>query len=414
MLAVVGTDNNIAVYDANGKNPIAITSDAQLNQVIYHWPTWATDGRLAFFGVSNIPTNSYSLGVFVVDQIKAGATIRAAYDSPDDVFTYAYWSPGDCPAQTSTPASTSAVFTETPISAKPNCRDLALLYTPGQGQGLGLRLIQEQNGKFTDRFVDYAAPFYYSFSPDGSQILWVQSASKIGIYDIEAGKQVKTLDDVPGQFNAPMWSPTDSRLLFGRQSSDGQKTDIVIAEGDKRQVLLQNQDSPVSFAWSPDSKLVASVAGFGKLVVTDSSTGNVVASADQANVVAHFWSPQSDRVAYVVAGQNPPPIEARLVRSNGHQSSQLPVGGLAWYILDVKTGQSQLLAHFDPSRDMAYYLSFFDQFARSHNLWSPDGRFLAYSATDLAGHPSVYLLDTHGNGSPMRVAAGSFGVWSWN
>src|ERR1700682_2272664 len=50
MLAVVGTDGNLSILDASGQNPFAVTKDAIPNRRSYGWPTWATDGRLAFFG----------------------------------------------------------------------------------------------------------------------------------------------------------------------------------------------------------------------------------------------------------------------------------------------------------------------------------------------------------------------------
>src|SRR5260370_2493672 len=153
MLAVIGTDGNLSVYDANGKNPFAITKDAKTDVLLYQWPTWSTDGRLAFFGSSTDLKHPYSLGVFVVDKVQSGAAFKTAFTSPDDIFTYAYWSPADC--QTG------------------NCRDLALLFTPPTQDGnLALSIIRDTGGKFTTKEVGRAAPFYYSFSPDGKQMLW--------------------------------------------------------------------------------------------------------------------------------------------------------------------------------------------------------------------------------------------------
>ncbi len=93
MLAVVGIDNNLYVYDADGKNPFPITSDATPDVSLYHWPTWSTDGRLAYFGVSADTADPYSLGIFVVDTVKTGAQPKTAYKSKTDIFTYAYWAP---------------------------------------------------------------------------------------------------------------------------------------------------------------------------------------------------------------------------------------------------------------------------------------------------------------------------------
>src|SRR5689334_10017774 len=90
MLAVVGTDGNLSIYDANGANPFALTTDATVPDRVYSWPTWSTDGRLAFFGINSGASNPFSLGVFVVDQVQQGASFKTAYTAKDEIFTYAY------------------------------------------------------------------------------------------------------------------------------------------------------------------------------------------------------------------------------------------------------------------------------------------------------------------------------------
>src|SRR5260221_13940555 len=74
MLAIVGNDGNISIYDANGKNPFPLTTDAVPGERLYHWPTWSNDGRLAFFGINASTRDPFSLGVFVADQVKIGAS----------------------------------------------------------------------------------------------------------------------------------------------------------------------------------------------------------------------------------------------------------------------------------------------------------------------------------------------------
>jgi WD40 repeat protein len=284
MLAVIDNDGNISVFDSTGKNPFLLTHDARHDERQYRWPTWATDGRLAFFGSSVEPADSFLLRMFVVGPVKTNAPIETAFTSNSDIFTYAYWGPGDC--------------------AKGNCRDLALLSTPtDQSSALALRLIRDDNGKFTDKLIGNAAPYYYSFSPDAKQLFWYRSTSELGIYDIASDKVIATLNDRPGAFNAPMWSPIDDRLLFGTAGTADGQTNIVIGQGANRQTLVSDQPNPVSFAWSPDASMVVSVAAFGNLVVTDVKSGKAVANTTDRNVVSYFWSPQSDRVAYVAASR---------------------------------------------------------------------------------------------------------------
>jgi WD40 repeat protein len=393
MLAVIDSKANVVVYDANGKNPIPLTHDADGKIRQYNWPTWSTDGRLAFFGSNGDSADPYQLRAFVVDKVAANAAVQTAFSTNTAIFTYAYWGPADC--------------------APANCRDLALLYTPTDQNTLELRLIRDMGGKFSDKVVGQAAPYYYSFSPDAKQLFWYSSSTELSIYDIASDKVTSTLADHPGMFNVPMWSPTDDRLLFGTVGDKDGQTNIVIAQGDKRQTLVPNLDNPVSFAWSPDGSMVASVANFGQLTVTDAKTGKQIALASERSVVSYFWSPQSDRIAYVVASRPDSGTQASYKKNGSAPPRQQPSVILSWHIMDVKTGQAHGLGSFVPSDDMTYLLSFFDQFSRSHSLWSPDGQYLVYGSVDPSNHDSVQLLDTKTPGAPIKVADGSIGIWSW-
>lgn len=393
MLAVIEADGNLSVYDQAGRNPIRVTRDALPGVRLYQWPTWSTDGRLAFFGASNDPVDSYSLRVFVAEQITSNPAYQTAFSSAEDIFTYPYWSPGNCGA------------------AGENCRDLALLYTPTNGQGLAVRMIRDQAGSFTDRVLGQAAPFYYSFSPDGRQMVWARDGKTIELYDVEADLP-RTLKDRPGKFNSPMWSPLDNRILFGVKAGDPDLTNVVIAEGDTRRVLLRDQEAPISFAWSPDTKTVASMAAFGKLVIMDVASGTKLSQSSQTNVVAHFWAPTSDKVAYFVVNRTDPEPQARL-HVNGKMPAEQATGGLTLYILDIRTGNSNAVATFNPTRELIYMLNFFDQFAHSHQLWSPDGQYVAYGAVDSKGAPTLYIADTTKPSSPIKVTNGGIGVWRW-
>ncbi|MHB8626010.1 MAG: TolB family protein [Aggregatilineales bacterium] len=395
MLAVIGTDGNVLVYDATGHNPVRVTTDAVPGQKVYQWPTWATDGRLAFFGASSDPGDSYSLRVFVAESVTAQPKVKTAYTSPDDVFTYAYWSPGNCPDNGG------------------NCRDLALLYTPSDQSGLALRLIRDITGAFTDKVIGQSAPFYYSFAPDGQHMLWYQSGTDLSLYDVEAGR-AQRLSDTPGQFQSPMWSPVDDRLLYGVQNeANPNLTDLVVARGAERNVVAHGLDGPLSFAWSPDGTRIAYVAGFDKVTVLNAQSGQSITAGTMPNTVAYYWSPQGDRIAYMVVNRDTPGVQARL-RSNGHTPVEQAIGGLSWRILDVQTGIDRGWASFTPSRDMVYMLNFFDQFSRSHRVWSPDGHYLAYSSMDVLGKTTVMLIDTQQSGAtPIKVGPGTLGIWSF-
>jgi hypothetical protein len=397
MLAVVGADGNLSIFDANGQNPFPLTSDAQPGVKLYHWPTWSTDGRLAFFGANADTKDPYLLRVFIANQVKPGAAFKTAYSSTTEVFTYAYWSPGDC------------------LSG--NCRDLALLFTPPARNELALRMIRDNKGTFTEKEVGNGAPYYFSFSPDDKQMIWHRNTRQFDIYDIASDNIVGTLNESPGKFNAPMWSPraNDNRILIGVSANQGEATDLVIvdSQGKSRKVLGVALSNPVSFAWSPDAQNVAVVSNFTKLTVYDAASGKTLANVPANNILAHFWSPTSDQIAYITVSPTQSSADDK-IRSNGRLHYEQSATTLKWHVLNIKTGNPQAGPNFIPTSDMGYLLTFFDQFARSHSLWSPDGRYLVYGATE-SDAPRVMMIDTQKgiSSDPIIVADGAIGIWSW-
>jgi hypothetical protein len=397
MLAIVGEDGNLTLYAATGAVAQPITTDAAPQTRLYQWPTWSTDGRLAFFGVSADRANPYSLGVFVIRDPAQTLAYQAAWQATDAVFTYAYWGTGDCGAG--------------------DCRDLALLYTPQNANGLALRLIRDDGGGFSDRLVGQAAPFYFSFSPDATRMIWHRFGSRLDIYDVAGDQVAETLADTPGEFASPMWSPVDDRLLLAVRGRDG-TSDLVVAQGNARRVLLAGVESGLSFAWSPDARRVTVLPSGGKLAVLDAQTGAQIAQAAQSNVIAHFWSPQGDRVAFIRLNRGLPGLDAQY-RPNGYTAAaSLQSLTLSWYVMDAATGKTTILTDFYPTRDMIYYLNFADQFSRSHRLWSPDGRYLVYAHADPATNNTVRLVETAPDATgqvtpPITVAPGTLGIWSW-
>jgi hypothetical protein len=73
------------------------------------------------------------------------------------------------------------------------------------------------------------------------------------------------------------------------------------------------------------------------------------------------------------------------------------------------------LQGFLPTRDMLYFLSFFDQFAQSHRLWSPDSRYLVYAELTSESRQLIHLLDTNDPAAwPLTLTEGQIGIWSYH
>ena len=122
------------------------------------------------------------------------------------------------------------------------------------------------------------------------------------------------------------------------------------------------------------------------------------------NIWAFFWAPTSDKLAWV--SENGVSQELEVIIS--------PTDGLG-----IKN-----IFDFRPSAETFIMMSFFDQYAHSHSLWSPDGQSLvvAGSKGEVARRSNgrtptgdrIYVLDSNGLEGPRDLGAGVLAIWSWN
>jgi hypothetical protein len=172
-LAISGADGNIYLYDVASDELRPVTNDASFQNParFYDWPTWSSDGQLAFFGTNLDPENFFGLGIYIMPP---GGEPKGVFSAPNEVFTYAYWSPGDCPAG--------------------NCRDLAVLYS--SDAGLAARMVRSAD-EFSVNDLAQGGPFYWDWSPDGSSMFWARFGTTLEIYDV-ASQEIEVLDEVQG------------------------------------------------------------------------------------------------------------------------------------------------------------------------------------------------------------------------
>lgn len=397
VLAYSGCDGNLYLLEGPDSPPVPLTHDAVRGLRSYTWPTWSTDGRLAYFSqeVARLEGEQSILLRIYIREPDATESVLA-YESDAETFTYAYWAPANCPIDG-------------------DCRDLAVLVS--SRQGLGVLRVRDRHPDFDVRRIGLGQPFYYSYAPDASQMLWLRFGTQIEVYDTARERIVERLPDTAGIFQAPMWSPVDNRLLFSVISAEGEHN-LVVAEGEDRQIIASNLRGTLWFAWSPNGEYIAYKEDLGPLHVVDSRTGDRVAISSSAPVVAFFWAPDSDKIAYLtLPDRNPEDTQVSLpgtklaapARQNGLLS-------LTWNVLHVTSGIRQSAAQgFVPTREMFYLVAYFDQFAQSHRLWSPDSRYLAYGELTEDSNTFVNVLDTTQPNLPtQQVAEGRIGVWSFH
>ena len=393
-IAIIGTDYNIYTYIADTNEQIQLTQDASADKR-YQFPTWSTDGRLAYFcceASQNASPNAQA-------HISANGEVTGdiLYENEGAFIIYAYWSPADCGT---------------------NCRELAMLTS--DALGLSVDVLQDSDSPNTTK-IGSGGPFYYHWNSTGTQMIFHRGNSDLDIYNRAQNDISSSLQESSGTFQTPVWSPIDDRLLVGISNTNG-NTDLTIIEEQESRILVSDITGLLAFLWSPDGRYIAyrtlDQFGFSGLTVVEVETGEIVTDNQSTSAISFFWSPDSQKIAYLSLSEvdNSRSASVGIHVSQDFVQNDSPTE-FVWNVLDIETETNLSYSSFVPTYEMLYLLTYFDQFAPSHRMWSPDSRFLLLSGT-LSGEdqnePKVYAVDTADETlEPTMITEGVFAVWSF-
>ena len=284
-------------------------------------------------------------------------------------------------------------------------------------EGLTLLLDDPRDSTEAQSVMD-RGPLWMSWSPD-SQYLLVHRGAEHFLVDTLDGVEIIRLDIRPASYRVPAWRPNDQAATF---ATVGGTSDVTLFAAELagtalgvHQPIIDVSENP-AFLWSPDARFLAVVDSFRVNVYQNAVmliySELTVLSKDESvspividDIIAYFWSPDGDKLAYAVLSDTR--------------------GALRWMLLDVADGSRRPLVDFIPSRDQLTMFEFFDQYAYSHSLWSPDSRSLVFagilsvpateaSASLNAGlqESHIVVLDVGSIPSATVIADGIMGFWS--
>ena len=393
LIAFVDTQGSVMTMRPDGALVNRISPDVE---GFFTWPTWSPDGRsLAYSGVVS-SGDELQISLYASDI--AGGAERVLYASErgevgllaQGVVHYPLWSPDGA--------------------------NLAFVVATSQGLSLFMDDLTEDTGAL--HLLD-EGPLWMSWSHD-STALAVHRGNEHFVVDAVDDFSVSGLDINAAGYRVPAWRPARRAITLQAQAgpsrfaiSTAQLNGAAIKSVTPLRAVLWD----TAFLWSPSGEHLAVVESPRFFIYRDSplqiyrSIAIVPAAMPQDAVefeqpiIAFFWSPDGSEIAFVTLSETP--------------------GALRWALLDVAKGEAIPLVDFIPSAEQLTMLQFFDQYAHSHSVWSPDGGSIVFAgdlltdsvAASMSSHPGhssfhIVVVDTTPVPAPHVIGEGIMGFWS--
>lgn len=390
-IVFVNPQGQIGTVAPDGQDSRLLTGDGRR----FIFPAWSPAGdRIAAIG-----GDASEAGVYTLPDA-AEADVTALYASADFSPIYLYWSPDG--------------------------RHVSFIAQTDEALGLHLA---PAGGDSESRLLYTGQPFYWHWLADGDEVLIHTNGSapdaRLAFLNVDDDTPGDNLGQ-PGFFQAPAISAGEEYVAFAELGT-GDDRQVVIQERDGERVRQLPHFGPVAFGWSPADDVLATISPdpenresllnfYGPLRLVDADGGDVV-TISSGDVIAFFWSPDGRFIAYFTVAGAGSEFNASLTgasRSSRGSNNVRQEGPprLSLWVADVESGQSQLLVTFEPTTIfLRQLLPFFDQYALSHPLWSPDSQALIMPLVE-SGTDRLYVIPVDRR-QIWPVAEGSAGFWSW-
>ena len=398
-LALISDDASLLIAQISGEGGdwqanVETRLDMRTEQMVFMWPSWSPDGEQITVSASSQRREEPKLELWRTPLNEGPA--ETVFQNPRDglqviaagLAHYVNWSPSG----------------------------RALAVVGNVGSGLAVNLVAASGQGRPQRLVD-GAPLYFAWAPDGRAIL-VHRAAQLVLFDLTAGSEgPNQIQRVRPSFRSPAWSPDGSAIYFAKPRPGGgaivvraQRSEI--GSGAAHEELME-LTGPASFVASrSDDRLAVLTLAPGdaegrSLTILDPATGEQQPIIDRS-INGIFWAP--DGSAIFAFEPQPSSTMIALTRYDLNRNGEY-VG-------------SMRLARFQPSAEFATMLNFHDQFAHSHQIVSPCGRWITFAGLALGNGGSgrrgfgpqngCYIVPTDGSAPPRRVSAGSISFFPLN
>lgn len=390
-IAFVDEEGNVGTVSPAGDERRHLSEDS----VDFRFPAWAPEGnRLAAIGIGQS-----SAGIYVLEDEPEGEVRRIHFDN-ENAPIYLYWT---------------------------HDGEQVSFITPFQFQ-LGL-YVAPADGNAGSRLLATGQPLYWDWVRGEEQVLvhtgTPQGEARLAFFDATETTSGGANLAQPGFFQAPGVS-VDGQYMAFAEVDDVEDRWLSVRHIDSGETKRTPHRGAAALGWSPVDNHVAFISAgalrnrrlpdfYGPLRLFDAESGAARVLVEDT-VIAYFWAPDGQTIAYFTITEGAGERIASDRQSGRRRQSSKPARQqerlrLSLRLVDVATGQSRHLLDFRPTElFVTQFLPFFDQYALSHRLWSPDGRALVVPILD-GEQARIYVVYSDGQGL-QPVASGDIAFWS--
>jgi TolB protein len=241
-----------------------------------------------------------------------------------------------------------------------------------------------------------------------------------------AAPTVTSVNDTPGHFQSPAISIDGEYIAYAHMSDAGQSQLVVTTR--ERRYIVTEYEGIAALSWSPAGNTLAFIHAvttaqhfYGPLRLWDPER-QAIELLSEGPVLAFFWSPTGRHIAYLTADMSG---DISIADTPGYLTNGQFSGGwpflktpksqaleLSLSVVEVHHGHSQLLTRFEPHPLFVnQFLPFFDQYAKSHRIWSPAGDALVLPLAQ--GEQTMICVISLEGGHVRHITPGLMATWSW-
>lgn len=397
LIAYLGVDGNIYTINQGGGQQTPITTDARQDDngyFFYGLPTWSPDSERLAFSAYAGTGTTSPTSTSIFTADSDGANLVEALNT-EDFLVFWSWAPD---------GRRVAYIAQTPSNS------LAFATVPPEGGA--------------SEVLDVGAPYYWSWAPSGRSLLVhaggasPNASARVALLQLEEGVTEQVLDLAPAEFKNPAFSPDGQQVLLAAANAAGEAELLLTdAVGGNPRVITTYEGS-IAFAWSPNGERIAYLltaspqAGTpGQLVVADpDGKAKPVALPAETLVYAFFWAPDSKSLAFFTE----PPVEAEAAEEGEPtQADGQAALLLSLEVMNAGNGGTHNVATYVPTEQFLQVIPYFEQYHQSLTIWSPDSKNLVVSAYGSGGTPGIFVVAASGRLEPRYIADGWMGFWSW-